>query len=95
MDVKFEVAKAFGVIVGEKMDSGRSPRVSEPRQVAMYLMTRLTAMSLSEVGREFGRTHASVIHGCQATRDRMDAYPEFRRRVEEAEESVRKLGIGN
>lgn len=34
----------------------------EARQIAMYLIRKMTNLSLPEIGREFGRDHATVIH---------------------------------
>jgi chromosomal replication initiator protein len=47
--------------------SGRRDRhVLVPRQIAMYLSRRLTALSLGEIGdRLGGRDHSTVLHGCR------------------------------
>jgi chromosomal replication initiator protein len=37
----------------------------EARQVAMYLVRRLTNLSTPEIGQEFSRDHSTVIHGIQ------------------------------
>lgn len=34
----------------------------EARQIAMYLIRKMTNLSLPDIGREFGRDHATVIH---------------------------------
>ena len=41
----------------------KTKNTAEARQVAMYLVRKLTNMSFPDVGREFGRDHSTVIHG--------------------------------
>ena len=43
----------------------RTNSVALPRQMAMYLMRRMTTLSLSEIGRFFDRDHTTVIHACE------------------------------
>lgn len=40
----------------------RNQATAEARQVAMYLMRNLTNMSTTDIGREFGRDHTTVLH---------------------------------
>jgi chromosomal replication initiator protein len=40
--------------------------ISEPRQIAMYLIKELTEASLPEIGRHFGgKHHTTVLHSIQ------------------------------
>ena len=36
--------------------------VAEPRQMAMYLIRKLTNLSLPDIGKEFGRDHTTVLY---------------------------------
>lgn len=57
------VAKHYGLKVSELKARNNGRRVSEPRQVAMYLCKELTGVSLSDIGREFGgKHHTTVLH---------------------------------
>ena len=47
-------------------------RVALARQVAMYLCHVLLGMTLSEVGRHFGRDRTTVSHACRVVEDRRD-----------------------
>jgi len=40
----------------------KNKNTAEARQVAMYLIRKLTNLSLPDIGREFGRDHSTVIH---------------------------------
>jgi len=40
-----------------------------PRQVAIFLSRKLTACSMKDIGRCFGRTHTTVIHSCNLIQD--------------------------
>jgi chromosomal replication initiator protein len=57
------VANYFNLAVSELKAKNNSPRVSFPRQIAMYLCKQLTSCSLPEIGRRFGgKHHSTVIH---------------------------------
>ena len=35
---------------------------NEARQIAIYLIRKLTNLSLPEIGKEFGRDHTTILH---------------------------------
>jgi chromosomal replication initiation ATPase DnaA len=51
---------------------GRSASISLPRQVAMYLAHVAFRLSLTEVGRLFGRDRTTVAHACGVVEDLRD-----------------------
>jgi chromosomal replication initiator protein len=60
------VAELFGVKIELLCGKRRTRSVALPRQVAMYLMRQLTALSLAEIGRAFGgRDHTTVMYACE------------------------------
>ncbi len=60
------VSDRFGVKAEAMCGARRTKTVALPRQVAMYLMRQLTALSLGEIGRMFGnRDHTTVLYACQ------------------------------
>ena len=59
--VKF-VAEYYGVRPSELKQASNSRTIVIPRQVAMYLCKSLTAASLPDIGRVFGKHHSTVIH---------------------------------
>ena len=62
--IQAAVADRYGLHPAELVSEGRARAVAQPRQVAMYLVRRLTGRSLPAIGRSFGgRHHTTVLHG--------------------------------
>ena len=56
------VCKYYGVEEPQLKSQLRSRNISEPRQVAMYLIRQMTKMSFPDIGEFFGRDHGTVHH---------------------------------
>ena len=56
------VCRYYGIEETQLKSSLRSKNISEPRQVAMYLIRTLTGMSFPEIGKLFDRDHGTVHH---------------------------------
>ncbi len=67
-----EVQKHFGLgdntIVSKKKDKV----YAYPRQVAMTICHELTKLSYTDIGKEFDRTHATVMHNIKKMREEME-----------------------
>ncbi len=62
-DIQKKVAAYFNINVREMRSSKRSRTIAFPRQIAMYLAKELTALSLPEIGQEFGgKDHTTVLY---------------------------------
>jgi chromosomal replication initiator protein len=71
------VAEHFELTVDELLSSGRTERISWPRQLAILLARDLTGASLPELGRAFGgRNHATILHSCRRVAERVIHNPE-------------------
>jgi len=58
-------AESFGLCGDDLVGKRRTGRINRARQVAMYLSRELTDASLPQIGDEFGgRSHTTVLHGC-------------------------------
>jgi hypothetical protein len=69
----FATAAAFAVPVGElHAATRRSSYVAFARQSAMYLAHVSFGVSLSDVGRSFGRDRTTAAHACRLIEDRRD-----------------------
>lgn len=61
--IQDEVCDYFGFTVEELCSPSRSRQLTTARQIAMYLVRELTALSLPAIGKEFGgRDHTTVMH---------------------------------
>lgn len=67
-DLIFEaVAKYFNVRVSDIKGRRRTKQIVLPRQIAMYLVRKLTDHSLPEIGELCGgRDHTTILHGCKS-----------------------------
>lgn len=61
-DVMNAVSRQFNVRLRELRSHSRSPRVTTPRQIAMYLVRRHCGLSYPEIGRRFARHHTTALH---------------------------------
>jgi chromosomal replication initiation ATPase DnaA len=77
-DVCAVICQAFQLDADQLQAQTRRAAVVWPRQVAMYLGVRQGRLSVSEVGRYFGRNHGTVSHALQAVADRMYVEPHTR-----------------
>jgi chromosomal replication initiator protein len=57
-----QVCKFYNVDDVELRGSKKHKGIAEPRQVAMYLVRKLTNLSLPDIGREFGKDHSTVLY---------------------------------
>jgi len=73
-EIQEATCQAFGLTLEELLSATRTRRVAWPRQVAMYLARELTDGTLPAIGQAFGgRNHATVLHACQRTKERMSS----------------------
>lgn len=57
-----EVGRFFSVDESTLRGTLKNKGTAEARQVAMYLIRKMTNLSLPDIGREFSRDHSTVIH---------------------------------
>jgi chromosomal replication initiator protein len=63
-------ARQYGLAPADLIGPARTNRVSEARQVAMYIARELTTVSLPQLGEAFGgRKHSTVIYACRAVEE--------------------------
>jgi len=59
-----------------------SPKISFPRQVAMYLAKELTDSSLPEIGKKFGgKHHTTVLHSIRKIEKMREENPDFDKEI--------------
>lgn len=88
-DIQRAVASHFDLRISDMSSKNRSRSIAIPRQMAMFLCRKMTRASLPEIANAFGKTHATVLHGCKAIQDRIDVESDIRDHVRQLS---RKLG---
>ncbi|MBO4674996.1 MAG: chromosomal replication initiator protein DnaA [Elusimicrobiaceae bacterium] len=75
--IKKIVGKHFNVRMEDFNSKRKTQSVAWPRQIAMFLTTDLTDLSLPEIGREFNRDHSTVVHARDCVREKINTDPFF------------------
>ena len=57
-----QVCKFYSVDEVLLRGTQKNKGITEPRQIAMYLIRKLTNLSLPDIGKEFARDHSTVLH---------------------------------
>lgn len=58
------VAEHYNATSAEIFSNNRSRNIAYPRQICMYLIRKLTSLSLTDIGRMMGnRDHSTILHG--------------------------------
>ena len=57
-----QVCKFFSIDEAVLRGSQKSKNIAEARQVSMYLVRKLTNLSLPDIGKEFGKDHTTVLY---------------------------------
>lgn len=75
--IKKIVGKHFNVRMEDFNSKRKTQSIAWPRQIAMFLTTELTDLSLPEIGREFNRDHSTVVHARDLVKERINTDPFF------------------
>lgn len=59
----------------------RTRPLVEARQIAFYLMRKLTGLTLKQIGEIFGRDHSTVIYGIDTCNDLLKVDVSFQKKV--------------
>jgi Bacterial dnaA protein helix-turn-helix len=83
-----QIASALQIEADQLRSRARSQHLAFQRQLAMYLVRKISAVSFPVVAAAFGRDHSTVIHACQLIERRMAHDGGFRRFIEQLERQV-------
>ncbi len=75
--IKKVVGKHFSIKIEDFNSKRKTQSVAWPRQIAMFLTTDLTDLSLPEIGREFNRDHSTVVHARDTVKEKVASDPFF------------------
>ncbi len=74
-------------ITGKK----RAARINHARQIAMFLAREMTEASLPQIGESFGRSHTTVLHGCNKIEEEIEADPVLASRIQKLRNRISSL----
>jgi chromosomal replication initiator protein len=87
--VQKAVAEHFELQLAQLKQKTNARRISEPRQIAMYLVKELTGASLPEIGRAFGgKHHTTVLHSVHKIEQMRQKDPEINRMIHKLIDSI-------
>lgn len=84
-----EVGKFYNISIHDIKGQGRTKDTVLARQIAMYVIRRMTKLSLKEIGAEFnGRDHTTVIHSIERIEKLAKSSPETGEVIKDIEANV-------
>lgn len=79
-----EVSHIFNVSTEELRSQNRNSQVSTARQVAIYVISKVTNLSYTSIGKEFGgRDHSTIVYATNKVKKVMQIDPAYRATVED------------
>ena len=75
------VAKKYGVTVEDLRSKKKTDSVAKARHIAVYIIRKLTPLSLDETGRVFGRDHTTALYSEQKTIININTVKNFEREL--------------
>lgn len=89
--IQQEVARSFELSPELLVSKTRKQEVAQARQIAMFLVKRLTQYPLTVIGLHFGkRDHSTVIHAVRTVEDKCRRDREFARKVDTLIDSIKE-----
>ncbi len=77
------VALHFQLNVRDLTGKKRTGRINHARQLAMFLVREMTELSLPQMGEVFGRSHTTVLHGCNKVAEEVEVDSSLRTTLEQ------------
>ena len=75
--IKKVVGKHYNIHMEDFNSKRKTQSIAWPRQIAMFLTTEMTDLSLPEIGREFNRDHSTVLHARNLVQEKINQDPFF------------------
>ena len=89
-DILKAVASHYGLRVSDMKAKSNAKPIAFPRQVAMYLCRKMTALSYPEIGRIFNdKHHSTVMHSVEKIERMVEDDADFRKVIETFQQSFR------
>lgn len=78
-----EVSRTYGMTTDDIMSKKQNAPITKVRQICMYIVREITDMSLEEIGKNFGKNHATVLHSINKISSLMEAQPKEKNVIED------------
>ncbi len=72
MAIQEATCTVLGVSRDDLLSPRRTARVSQARQLAIYLSRQLTSLSLAQIARHFDRDHSTILHAIRTTATKLE-----------------------
>ena len=66
-----EVCQFYSIEERVLRGTQKSKGITEARQLAMYLIRKITALSTTDIGKEFGKNHTTVLHAIKSVEEKL------------------------
>ena len=88
-DVKKRICKQFNITEAELTSQSRRQPLAQTRHIAIYLASKLTGLSNSQIGEDMGgRSHATVNNSISVIKNLCETNPSFTKQLNEIEERI-------
>ena len=88
-----EVSSYFGLTAEDLCSKKRTAEIAMARQIAMYAIREMAAVSLTQIGDVFGgRDHTTVMHSIHKVGDEMKVNPHLKSDVDEIMANIKAAG---
>ncbi len=77
------VSEYYKIPVSSLKDKSRKREIAQARQIVMYFVKNYTNASLSFIGSQFNRNHATVLHACNTVENLMDTDKGFKLQMDD------------
>ena len=85
------VAKKYGVAVEDLKSKKKTDSIAKARHIAVYIIRKLTTLSLDETGKIFGRDHSTALYSEQKTMDNIRTVKNFERELNQLIKEIKGL----
>ena len=85
------IATAFNLETDTIKGKKRIARINHARQLAMFLAREMTESSLPQIGDVFGRSHTTVLHGCNKIKEEIEMDTVLASRVQHLRNQISRV----
>jgi chromosomal replication initiator protein len=90
-EIKRFLCQRYGIGETELCSQSRRQPINQIRQTAVYLASRLTDNTNTQIGEQLGgRTHATVIHALRHVKELTEVDAKFRKEIEDLEDEIKR-----